>query len=113
MKKYYLFNGTEKEGPFDLETLKAQNLTNDTPIWYEGLADWTIAEKVYELRSLFPIQSDPNLGLYQTPPPFHATEEIVKKKLSPGRIVITVLVVLVVILVGFIILDLLDRPTLF
>ena len=27
MKKYYLHNGTESSGPFDIEELKAKNIT--------------------------------------------------------------------------------------
>lgn len=62
MKTYYIHNGTEQLGPFDLEQLKSQQITKDTPVWYEGLENWTTVEKIEELRELL----KPS-----TPPPFH------------------------------------------
>jgi hypothetical protein len=112
MKKYYLHNGKEKEGPFDLETLKHKNLANDTPIWYEGLADWTIAENVYELKDLFPMLNDPAFGSLQAPPPFTGGEEITEKR-SRGKLIFMVILILAIIFAGFVMLDLLDRPNLF
>jgi hypothetical protein len=64
MKKYYLHNGTEQQGPFDIEDLKARNITKDTPIWFEGLTEWTTAGKIAELNELF---------AKATPPPFNAS----------------------------------------
>lgn len=52
MKKYFIHNGTENTGPFSLEELKKHEITNLTPIWYEGLEEWTIAAQVEELQSL-------------------------------------------------------------
>jgi len=53
MKKYFLNDGTSQQGPFDIEELKAKNINVETPIWYEGLAEWTTAGKVEELKVLF------------------------------------------------------------
>ncbi|MEO6611246.1 MAG: DUF4339 domain-containing protein [Chitinophagaceae bacterium] len=53
MKKYFLNDGTSQQGPFDLEELKTKNLTASTPVWYEGLPEWTTAGKVEELKVLF------------------------------------------------------------
>ena len=50
MKKYFLHNGTTHEGPFDIEELKG--ITGDTPVWFDGLDDWTTADKVAELKDL-------------------------------------------------------------
>ena len=33
MKKFYLFNGSEQEGPFDLEALESKKISKETPIW--------------------------------------------------------------------------------
>ena len=52
MKKYFLHNGKTHEGPFDFEELKFKGITNDTPIWFDGLDDWTTAGKVGELKGL-------------------------------------------------------------
>lgn len=64
MKKYFLHNGTEQQGPFDIDNLKAKNIKKDTPIWFEGLSEWTTAGKIAELNVLF---------TNATPPPFNAS----------------------------------------
>jgi hypothetical protein len=51
-----------QQGPFTLEELQAKNITAETPVWYEGLPDWTTAGQVEELKAI----------LVHTPPPFHA-----------------------------------------
>lgn len=61
MKKYYLNDGTAQQGPFTLEELQSKNITPQTPVWYDGLADWTTAGQVEELKDI----------LVHTPPPFH------------------------------------------
>jgi hypothetical protein len=67
MKKYYLHNGTEQDGPFSAAELIEKNIKKDTDIWYEGLSDWTIAENIDELKELFKLAS---------PPPFKKKETI-------------------------------------
>jgi hypothetical protein len=71
MKKFYLHNGTDQQGPFDFEELKEKNISKETPIWFEGLPDWTIAEKIEELNSLFKTATPPPFNNKTTiPPPF-------------------------------------------
>jgi hypothetical protein len=53
MKKYYLHNGEVESGPFDIEQLKEMKLNSETPIWYDGLSEWTTIKKVDELKSMF------------------------------------------------------------
>ena len=53
MKKYFLHNGTEQDGPFNIEELTAKKISRDTPIWFEGLEEWTTAGKIEELNSIF------------------------------------------------------------
>ncbi len=64
MKKYYLNDGTSQQGPFDLEELKSKNITAETPVWYDGLPEWTTAGKLDELKALF----------IHVPPPFTSPE---------------------------------------
>jgi len=64
MNKYYLHDGTDQRGPFDFEYLKAKNISRDTPIWYEGLSEWTTAGNVDDLKSLF----------VAIPPPFSVSK---------------------------------------
>jgi len=53
MKQYFIHNGQNEEGPFDLEQLKLQPLKKETPIWYEGLDKWTTAGEIEEIKILF------------------------------------------------------------
>ncbi len=67
MKKYYLHNGTEQEGPFSVEELKAKNISRQTPVWHEGLTDWVNAETILELKDIFTAAPPPYVA--STPPP--------------------------------------------
>ena len=56
MNKYYLHDGHESSGPFDLEEIKTKQITKSTSVWCEGMEDWTTAGEVAELkRILFPV----------------------------------------------------------
>lgn len=72
MKKYFLHNGTEQQGPFDLDDLKSRNITRETKIWYDGLLNWVTAKDVDELKSLFS-SSPPPLTKQASPPPISDT----------------------------------------
>lgn len=53
MKKYYIeINGQQSEA-LSFEELKNQNISKDTLIWFEGLADWSKAGNIGELAELF------------------------------------------------------------
>lgn len=53
MKKYYIeINGQQSEA-LSFEELKNQNISKDTLIWFEGLADWSKAGSIDELAELF------------------------------------------------------------
>jgi hypothetical protein len=81
MKKYFLNDGTSQQGPFDIEELKTKNLTASTPIWYEGLPEWTTAGNVEELNVLF------TPAPVTTPVPAPTAEEI--KPVTPAPAVAT------------------------
>ena len=55
MKKFYIIKNEIQEGAFSVEELKSLNIKNDTPIWYEGIENWTTAEKVEELKFLLKV----------------------------------------------------------
>lgn len=59
MNKYYLHNGSENIGPFDIEELKQHNVTPTTQVWCEGMEDWKNAGTIEELKKLFPLQPPP------------------------------------------------------
>jgi hypothetical protein len=93
MKKYYLHNGTEQEGPFDISDLKSKGIKATTEVWYEGIFDWTSADEIDELKGLFS---------KATPPPIRPkskTTEPIKKKSKLGR---NLQLLGLIILLGFI-----------
>ena len=59
MRQYYIHDGEVKKGPFDLEHLSEQSIKRETPVWYEGLEDWTKAETLGELQTLFGPRTPP------------------------------------------------------
>ena len=52
MRKYFIHNGETENGPFDIEQLKSMQIKSETPIWYEGLQNWTVAGNVEELKAI-------------------------------------------------------------
>lgn len=54
MKQYYFVNSQGQQmGPVPVDELKNQNIQRSTPVWCEGMADWTEAGQVPELGFLF------------------------------------------------------------
>jgi len=99
MKKYYIHNGTEQIGPLTKEELITQGITVDTPVWYEGITDWTIAGKIEELNgSLKPPPFKSN-ATPPPPPPKVTTQPIKKEKKSSSLYIILGLVA--VVLIGY------------
>lgn len=76
MTQYYFHDGQQEKGPFDIEQLKSQTLKNDTPIWYEGLENWTTVGEVDELKKIFVTKP--------TPPPL--IKPIPEVKATPPKI---------------------------
>lgn len=74
MKKYYLHNGTESSGPFDIEELKAQKITKNTPVWFEGMERWNTAGEIKELAHLF-MPIPPPIEIFST---FSSTPNVEK-----------------------------------
>jgi hypothetical protein len=52
MRKYFIHNGQSEIGPFDFEQLKTMQLKNETPVWFEGLQNWTTANNIDELKTI-------------------------------------------------------------
>ena len=52
MAQYYYTDGKERYGPFTIEQLQERNITPETLVWKEGMADWLPARQVDELQSL-------------------------------------------------------------
>jgi hypothetical protein len=52
MKKYFLHNGKEHEGPFSIDDLKQKGITNKTMVWFDGIQTWTEAQFIPELKDI-------------------------------------------------------------
>lgn len=61
-QKYFIHDGIDKKDPYTLEELRSQDVKRYTLIWHGGLNNWTEAEKLYELKSLFETAS-PTINL--------------------------------------------------
>lgn len=59
MNSYFLHNGIESSGPFTLEELKTKNIKASTPVWCQGMPDWSTAAEVEELKSLLVVVPPP------------------------------------------------------
>lgn len=82
MKHYFIHNGQTEMGPFDFDQLKTLQLTNETPIWFEGLPNWTTAGTIPELQSIvnsciLPPKFEKAVPLSVSPPAFQKPEYII------------------------------------
>jgi len=59
MKKYYIHQNDRQEGPFSLEQLRGKHLSGDSPIWYDGLPEWTTVRNIAEVNELIPLAPPP------------------------------------------------------
>lgn len=65
MKQYYLHNGENNSGPYNIKELKDQKITKDTPVWSNGMQNWKKAGEVDELKSI----------LSNNPPPLNKIQK--------------------------------------
>jgi hypothetical protein len=106
MKKYFLHEGSNQTGPFDIEELKGKNLRADTPVWYEGLENWTVIGSVEDLKGLIIPTPPPFETKKATPPPIQkqtsSKESLTKQKKSNslGRWLIIIVSVIVLSIAG-------------
>ena len=70
MKKYFIHNGLNEQGPLDIEQLKLEPLKKETPIWYDGLQNWTTVGEIDELKFLFVTKPSPPPFVKPTPPKY-------------------------------------------
>lgn len=59
MANYYIIVNNKQQGPYSIAQLRQLNITPQTPVWAQGMADWTIAARVDDLKPLFVIQKQP------------------------------------------------------
>lgn len=73
-KEFYYAKGDDNVGPIFLDELKTLELSDDTLIWYDGIANWTELKNIPEL---YPI-----LNIKKTPPPLPKKQSITKTEVS-------------------------------
>jgi hypothetical protein len=87
MKKFYLHDGKDQHGPYDLNELKEKAITTETPIWFKGLEDWKPAKEIAELKDL--IGDTPPAFNIPTPPKFNQQHLVLdyslEREKSPRR----------------------------
>lgn len=62
MRKYYINNGQENLGPFNLNELRLKRIDRETMVWFFGLESWAKAKSVPELKELFSYSSRLKIG---------------------------------------------------
>ncbi len=108
MKKYFIHANGSNAGPYSLEDLRAMRIQKTTPVWYDGLGNWSNAGDVAELRGLF----DSNAATFTTSqnyskPGTRSTYDFTKDNLSgnigaktPGKNFAVIIVTVVLLFVG-------------
>lgn len=98
MKKYFIHIDGEQKGPFSIEDLKSIEITRDTPVWHEGMEDWTKVSEVEELKELtmtVPPQFSDTSNKSENPPGLKLESE---NKKGNGSVVMTgILIGLIII----------------
>ena len=80
MKKFYIQSKSGQEGPFSIEELSQKTIPPDTPVWCEGISDWTVASNLSELQGkIHFVAAPPPFGI-NTPPKFNSMSEDATKK---------------------------------
>lgn len=51
--KFFIVENNQQAGPFTLEEMASRGVTPSTPVWREGMSDWTPAGNLPELQPLF------------------------------------------------------------
>lgn len=69
MKKYYLHDGQLHTGPFSIEELQNKSITATTPVWHQGLSEWTNAGSLLELSQIIDTTTPPPFKSATPPPP--------------------------------------------
>lgn len=95
---FYLKNG-QQIGPVSFEELKKLSICKDTLVWHEGLSDWTQAQNVDELKTLFVVAPPPIPNNIQS-----ANEKVTNKEVSKTKkskpIVVFLFIVIILMVAG-------------
>ena len=106
MKKYYIYQNNQQQGPFSTEELSNMNISPETLVWAEGMVDWTRTSLVNELNYLFrsppPSNTRPGKESYQQSHQQYGRQQSYQqpKKKSVGKVVGIIVGIIAIIIVG-------------
>ncbi len=66
---YFIIVNDAQQGPYTIEELRQRHIDPSTLVWAEGMAQWTPAWQVEELKTLFDGSADNGANATTTPPP--------------------------------------------
>lgn len=104
MRDYYLHNGFEQLGPFTIDELKEQNINKETPVWYKGLARWTAAENIDEIKGILNVLPQSTMIQHSFPKekPFEKEDsELVNKQKKESRIYMLLILLVLFLALGY------------
>lgn len=113
MKKYYLHNGVESSGPFDLAELQMKQITAKTPVWFSGMPDWKTAGEIDELQTIIKVIPPPFKSVPPTPQIEEKFEEEIEetnpKIMGLKKNTFYIVFVVLVLIIGSIVLTILQE----
>ncbi|OYX81707.1 MAG: hypothetical protein B7Y83_16935 [Flavobacteriales bacterium 32-34-25] len=113
MKKYYLHNGVESSGPFDLAELQMKQITAKTPVWFSGMPDWKTAGEIDELQTIIKVIPPPFKSVTPTPQIEEKFEEEIEetnpKIMGLKKNTFYIVFVVLVLIIGSIVLTILQE----
>lgn len=99
--KYFIIENNQQQGPFSIYELKDKGINSKTPVWAEGMNDWTPAGKVDELRDFLFNTNDKSTPPPYIPPKLSESEEdnpVPSKKNGHGCLIISAIILLGIII---------------
>ncbi len=115
MKKYYIHDGSQEVGPFNVDELLLKGINHDTPIWYDGIQDWKIAGKIEEISSKLPAKVPPPFikPEPQRQQPQQSTAQPIqqsKPKKSGNGILSIVVTLIIAIIIFYVVMNMANNP---
>lgn len=105
MKKYYVHNGIESSGPFDLAELQMKQITATTPVWFSGMPDWKTAAEIDELQTILKVVPPP----IKSVPPTAKIEEKNSKIMGLNKNTFYIVILFLLLIIGSFVLSILEE----
>lgn len=109
MKKYYLHNGIESSGPFDLAELQIKQITATTPVWFSGMPDWKTAAEIEELQAILKVTPPPFQTVPTPPAPIQKKKEKNPKIMGLHKSTFYIVSLILLLIIGSSVLSLIDE----